>query len=759
MLLVLMMMSAVLPVTAQVQEEEYRWTVYSALNAAQSAMFHDDGVFWVGTTGGAVGYSSPPDSFRILRTTEGLLSLNVSAIAVDPGSGDLYMGSNGGQISVLRANGRWSYATEIANMTDRPSRRITGFGFHDGLVYVLTTFGVGVYDPADSVFRESYFRFATLPQNTPVQGVAFLRDRIWLGTDKGLVHAPLDGTNLAVPSSWTLYTMDSPNADFIISMGQLNDSLIVGTMNGAYMVHENGYNRRSDIAAEKTMVSTNGSQVVAATPFMLYRYQDGRFNAVAAPTNEIMTVAIATDGRIGAGFRSRGFALLENDSFAIKSPNAPAGNIFESLALATDGALWAGNSSFGGEGAEGASRLKDGVWRQFRENEPPELRSNSVWKVGAGVDGSVWLGTYGGALTHVTPADTGFDAVHYDPDNSPQMSGANDSFIIAGGSATDANGRTWITTFDPRSALGPILMVRLRPGEESPDGTGFRAFEDDFNKGRVYCSIEIDDNGTKWLATHEKVNSGPGLYAFNDRGTINDLSDDIWKTVMSGEGGLLSSKPLAVAVDRLGEVWVGLDRGLSVLINPSSFMFDDRSPVFRTIRALTDIPVRAIEVDALNRKWVGTNQGIFLLTAEGDSVIAKFSEENSPLVNNDVRSLLAEDATGDIYIGTANGLNRISTTAVRSPETPENITVWPHPYILPAAEPLRIVGLPADAIIKIYGLGRTLVREFRSPGGSVALWDGRDNDGNVVASGVYIISAGTESGDNIVVGKVAVIRQ
>lgn len=759
-MLFILMMSVVLPVIAQVQEEEYTWSVYSALNAAQSAIFHDDGVFWVGTTGGAAGYSSPPDSFRILRTTEGLLSLNVSAIAADPGSGDLYMGSSSGQISVLRANGRWSYATEVANMTDRPSRRITGFGFNEGRVYVLTTFGVGVYDPIDSVFLESYFRFASVPQNTAVQSVAFLRGRIWLGTDKGLVHAPLDGTNLAVPSSWTLYSLDTPGAsDSIISIGQLNDSLIVGTMSGAYMVHENGYNRRPDLPREKTMVATNGARAVAATPFMLYRYQDGRFSAVVAPSNEFMTVAIADDGRIGVGFRNRGFALLENDVLVTKSPNAPVGNIFESLALGTDGALWAGNSAFGGEGAEGASRMKNGVWRQFRQDAPPGLMSNSVWQVGAGLDGSVWAGTYGGALTHIRPVDSGFEATHYDPDNSPQMSGVNDSYIIAGGSATDANGRTWITTFDPRSSLGPILMVKLLPGEQSPDGSGFRAFEDEFNKARVYCAVEIDDNGTKWLATHEKITSGPGLYAFNDRGTINDLNDDIWKTIMSGEGGLLSSKPLAVAVDRLGEVWVGLDRGVSVLINPSSFMFDDRSPVFRTIRALTDIPVRSIEVDALNRKWVGTNQGVFLLTAEGDSVISKFSEENSPLVNNDVRSLMAEDATGDIYIGTANGLNRISTTAVRSPETPENITVWPHPYILPAAEPLRIIGLPADAIVKIYGVGRTLIREFRSPGGSVALWDGRDNDGNVVASGVYIIGAGTESGDNIVVGKVAVIRQ
>ena len=36
-------------------QAEYQWTVYSALNSAQSVAFDDAGTLWIATTGGVVG--------------------------------------------------------------------------------------------------------------------------------------------------------------------------------------------------------------------------------------------------------------------------------------------------------------------------------------------------------------------------------------------------------------------------------------------------------------------------------------------------------------------------------------------------------------------------------------------------------------------------------------------------------------------------------------------------------------------------------
>src|ERR1043166_1965255 len=68
------------------------WSAFSALNVAQSIAFASDGTLWVATTGGVVGYNPVTDSTQVFRTTEGLLSLNCSAIAIDSVTGDMSVG-------------------------------------------------------------------------------------------------------------------------------------------------------------------------------------------------------------------------------------------------------------------------------------------------------------------------------------------------------------------------------------------------------------------------------------------------------------------------------------------------------------------------------------------------------------------------------------------------------------------------------------------------------------------------------------------
>ena len=46
-----------------------------------------------------------------------------------------------------------------------------------------------------------------------------------------------------------------------------------------------------------------------------------------------------------------------------------------------------------------------------------------------------------------------------------------------------------------------------------------------------------------------------------------------------------------------------------------------------------------------------------------------------------------------------------------------------------------------------------------SPGGLVAYWDGRDDDGNLVSSGVYIVIAFDQEGNSVETGKIAVLRE
>jgi ligand-binding sensor domain-containing protein len=196
-----------LPASSQAQNR-FEWSVYSALNAVQSVAIDTAGTIWAGTTGGVVGYHPASDSFEVYRTTEGLMTLNTTAVGVDPAGGDLYAGAADGSISIRSADGAWHGVTDISGV-ERADRRIKDFRFHGGMVFVLTSFGVAVFDPSDTTFPETWTRFGALPPNIAVNDIVFWRDSVWLATDRGIARAPQRGALLPNPLSWTVFDSSS----------------------------------------------------------------------------------------------------------------------------------------------------------------------------------------------------------------------------------------------------------------------------------------------------------------------------------------------------------------------------------------------------------------------------------------------------------------------------------------------------------------------------------------------------------------------
>ncbi len=736
---------------------KYTWTVFSALNAAQDVAFDPDGRLWIATTGGVVG-SRVNDSGVVFRTSDGLLSLNSTAIDIDPLSGDMYVGGQDGTISIRRADGRWTYSTEIAALSERPARRINDFEFGARGVYVATSFGVGLYDPHDSVFRESYLRFDPWPSNTGVNAVAVVNGRIWLATDMGLTFASVDDPSLASPTAWT--AVPELNGDTVTSATPFEGGLYVGTTHGVFVVDAGGVTRLTDLPDARTMVRASRTVCVVATGGSLFEKRVGAssFTEVSSGMENITAVAPDEQGRIGLGLTTGGFGIFANGEFVGELPDAPVSNRFTDLALGSDGAVWAASADREVDGA-GISRLFNGSWSRFSTSSLPQLKSNKVWNVGTGTNGAVWAGTFGGGATELrVGADGSAMAVAYDTSNSALLGiSANPAFILVGKAVTDFRGRVWMTNWDEGGTSGPILVVKLADGETGSTGKGWEGFSHPTFRQRPYKWLAIDDFGTKWVGADQSLGAHPGLVYINDNGTPSVKSDDKSGTITSSSGGLLSDRQTALLVDHDGELWIGTPSGISVLVNPGSVASSGARPVFRTISAVRDQFIRAIAVDALNRKWVGTENGVLVLSFDGVDVLETFTTANSPLVSNDVLSLLAVEATGDVYIGTVNGLSRVTTEAVAGKSDAADLRITPQPLRLPSTDGVRIEGLPENAIVKVLTPSGAVIREFISPGGAIAYWDGLDNDGRPVRSGVYIVAAASPQGDIGAVGKVAVI--
>ncbi|HEY4643946.1 MAG TPA: two-component regulator propeller domain-containing protein, partial [Bacteroidota bacterium] len=247
-----------------------------------------------------------------------------------------------------------------------------------------------------------------------------------------------------------------------------------------------------------------------------------------------------------------------------------------------------------------------------------------------------------------------------------------------------------------------------------------------------------------------------GLVYFTDADTGNGEVNATGKTITFSDG-LTSSTVTNIAVDRDGDLWVGADQGITVIVEPQS----PRSPgAIALFHPLREQYINTIAVDALNNKWVGTKEGVFYLSPDGTQIIAQLTVNNTEgkLIDNDVKSIAIDGSSGVVYFGTEHGLASLRTVAVEPSPSFLELSIAPNPYIIPSAGNLSIDGLVAEASIKILSVDGSVVREFRSPGGRVAFWDGKNADGQYVSTGVYFVVAASADGNDLTTAKVAVVR-
>ena len=78
--------------------------------------------------------------------------------------------------------------------------------------------------------------------------------------------------------------------------------------------------------------------------------------------------------------------------------------------------------------------------------------------------------------------------------------------------------------------------------------------------------------------------------------------------------------------------------------------------------------ITSIAVDPVNNKWLGTKEGVFVLSADGSDILAHYDTDNSPLLDDEIETILVHPGNGIAYIATRRGLSSLSTAYVE-PET------------------------------------------------------------------------------------------
>ena len=333
-----------------------------------------------------------------------------------------------------------------------------------------------------------------------------------------------------------------------------------------------------------------------------------------------------------------------------------------------------------------------------------------------------------------TILDTSKKFLLIDESNSP-LTPYTSTYRIAGETAFDKNGRPWTVNYG-ENISGTLLFTY--DTKENNKVYNFLAFENPFAKNdRYFHNISVDNYGTKWIYTGSGNSSG--ILYFNDKGTPENTKDDIWgKITTSSHPALLDNIVNCIAVDNYtSQIWLGTQKGISRIYNPYAAS-SGGNLMLGKFSFLENQNINYIMVDAVGNKWIATNVGIFILNQAGDDTLRSIKTSNSPLATNEVYSIVMNPETGVVYIGTKTGLYSVQTSILRPENTLGIIVSYPAPFNIDKDQELTITGLVSGSEARILSPAGERVKTIRTDS-KYAICDGKDENGNKVSPGVYII--------------------
>lgn len=759
-----------LPVASFTQQEVPigKWKAHLPFNTGKDVIVVDDNIYYVAEYGILKLPAENHTDFQFITRVDGLNDAEPAIIRYHDDLEIMIVVYRNANIDLIFRNNRIINLPEIKTSDiifgERSINEVTFAGNH---AYFSCSFGLVQLNLEDISFG------FTIITNTEVNDLNLWEGNYYLSTDIGVFKAPAENFNHQDFTRWQKLgpAQGLPGGNFISSTnmpfnGQLylaiGEDLYIGDGEDFYpFMSQTGYAPKFLRQAGEMMamgwscLGNNCSRdrgMLLDTIGMVHEIAQNCFNR----SNNI---AINSSGRIFIGDDFRGFRFTDapDRNCSEYYPNSPYSANVTDIHIADD-VVYVASGGVTNNYAyrfrrDGFFTYKEGRWSVKNLFNTPEFAEPEMYDffkiITHPTTGKLYIGTFWRGLIEID----GDDIQIFDSENSClQMFVPENLRERISGMAFDQLNRLWVTN---DGAPEPIVMFDNEGNCHSFDVPNFK----------FLTEIDIDFNGFKWMASRDP---GAGLVVF-DEGNLNDPSDERMIVLTTSNSNLPNNQVLSVKTDLNGSVWVGTTNGV-VVFDCTSAVFGGNCPGTRRrvevdgfiAELLVGERVQAIAVDGANRKWFGTTNGLFLQSPTGDEQIAYFNTSNSPLIDNDIIALAFNDRSGELYIGTSNGIMSYRTDATTGGRTHNSeVTVFPNPVRPDYDGPIAIRGLGRDSRVKITDVRGNLVYETVARGGQ-AIWYGQDLEGRKVHTGVYMIFATTRSGGldtpDSHVGKVMFVR-
>ena len=333
-------------------------------------------------------------------------------------------------------------------------------------------------------------------------------------------------------------------------------------------------------------------------------------------------------------------------------------------------------------------------------------------------------------------------------------------YTLVHGIKFDNDGNLWVLN---SQANNVNLLEFTKSGQWISHYKNELCYKDNTSMSTMRCLL-FDSQGLLWfINTH--FNS-PCIICY-DKTTDKVL---IYSSFTNQDGtNYENCYPYDIQEDYQGNIWIATNQGPFYIKKEekgqsNATLYQEKVPRNDGTNfadyLLSGIHTNGIAIDGGGRKWFATiGNGVFLVSADNMTQLQNFTAENSPLLSNNVQYISINHSSGEVFFLTDKGLcSYIADATVASDDMQkDNVYAYPNPVEPGYTGLITVVGLSFDADVKILTSSGRLVAQGRSNGGTFT-WDGCDQQGKRVASGVYMVAAATSDGNKGIVCKLAIIN-
>lgn len=686
----------------------------------------------------------------------GLSDIGVQQIGWDSQTEQLIIAYKNSNLDILK-DGITRNISDIQKSTISGNKTIQAIYTSGGTAFLSTGLGIILVNLSKYEIRDTWI-IGNGGRQIGVNTFSEDNQHYYAATDEGLKKIPKSGLDPANFRNWE--SVAGPTNGRVNFVGIVNNQLLIAKNDSLFIQENNQWRllfQESNWKIKHTGISNNKITVCLRT-------QSGNSKVIVLNLNGSIEKTISAPGIISYPTA----AIIENSTVWVSDlfgglssfdrtteryiPNGPIGISSGEFAFHKE-VLFQGagavNAAWNYQyNREGILTYKEGIWSNIGAFNTPILDSvlDIITLAIDPRDGTIWGGSYGGGLIKQTNNQI---QVFKQNNSSLQAAIGDPGNIRVSGLVIDRNNHLWISNYGAPQAL------KLKTKEDKWVG-----FSIPFNLiENATAQIIADEYEQLWIQSPK----GNGLILYKYGNNIETTGDDQWKLFKQGvgNGNLPSNNVLSILKDKDNNIWIGTDDGIGIITCASSPFSGCEAtiPIIQQDQFAGFLfkgeQVQCMAVDGANQKWIGTQNGVWLLSADAKKIIHHFTVANSPLLSNDIKKIGIDPITGEVYFATFNGLCSYRGAATEPKENLNNILVFPNPVPPLHNGPIAIRGLTENTIVKITELNGRMVFQSRSLGGQV-VWNGRDYVGNKIASGVYLVFARDEKGNENMVTKIVI---